>query len=235
MKKKIVYWAPWFPPHEMHHWNILFLEPKKLLNKSVEETKHLNDERLEGMLRCPAFSNLSKNTFYIENPLSTEFNIMNNKINFTGEHSYTCRLSKNGNTFTYGLAYIFFCEDDLDMMMTSPYFSKTKHTQYARLIPGRFNISKWFRPLNMEMLFDMNKNYFKMEEYEHISYFTFLTDDKIELKRFDLNDTLRKISETCSNVSDWWKNVPLINRYERFLKTKTNKLVIKEIKKQLVD
>ena len=58
---------------------------------------------------------------------------------------------------------------------------------------------------------------------------------KNELKRFELNDTLRKISETCSTVSDWWKNVPLINRYDRFLKTKTNRLVMKEIRKQLVD
>ena len=52
---------------------------------------------------------------------------------------------------------------------------------------------------------------------------------------FELNETLRKISDTCSTVSDWWKNVPLINRYDRFLKTKTNRLVMKEIRKQLVD
>ena len=68
-----------------------------------------------------------------------------------------------------------------------------------------------------------------------MAYFYFLTDDTVELKRFELNDTLRKISETCSTVSDWWKNVPLINRYDRFLKTKTNRLVMKEIRKQLVD
>ena len=30
MKRKIVYWAPWFPPDEIHHWNILFSEPKKI-------------------------------------------------------------------------------------------------------------------------------------------------------------------------------------------------------------
>ena len=74
-----------------------------------------------------------------------------------------------------------------------------------------------------------------MTEHEHMVYFSFLTDDKVELKRFELNDTLRKISETCSSVTSWWSNVPLVNRYERFLKTKTNKLVMKEIKKQLVE
>jgi hypothetical protein len=68
-----------------------------------------------------------------------------------------------------------------------------------------------------------------------MAYFHFLSDDKVELKRFELNETLRKISDTCSTVSDWWQNVPLINRYDRFLKTKTNRLVMKEIKKQLVE
>ena len=120
-------------------------------------------------------------------------------------------------------------------MMTSPYFSEVDYIKYAKLVPGKFNISKWFRPINLEMLLCSNKNYFKIREHEHMVYFSFLTDDKVELKRFELNETLRKISETCSTVSDWWKNVPIIKRYDRFLKTKTNRLVMKEIKKQLVE
>ena len=123
-------------------------------------------------------------------------------------------------------------EDDLQIMLTSPFFSETNYTNYGIVIPGKFNISKWFRPVNLEML--LYDNYFKMPEHEHMAYFQFLTDDKVELKRFELNETLRKISDTCSTVSDWWKNVPLINRYDRFLKTKTNRLVMKEIKKQLL-
>jgi signal recognition particle subunit SRP54 len=41
-------------------------------------------------------------------------------------------------------------------------------------------------------------------------------------KRFDLNDTLRKLANTCARVGGWWKDVPLLKRYDRFLKTKTN-------------
>lgn len=241
MKKKTVYWAPWYILQDMYNWNILFLEPKRLLNNIVEETKDLKCERVKSMWRCPAFNNLGKNTFYVENPLTTEFDIVDNtekgkELVYTGLHKYLCQLSKNGNTFTYGLNYIFFSEDDLELMVTSPHFSKNvKYTKYARLVPGRYNISKWFRPVSLEMLFDDNQTHFRMEEYEHLAYFTFLTDDVVEMKRFDLNDNLRKISETCSDVSSWWANVPLVNRYERFLKTKTNKLVMSEIKKQLVE
>ena len=235
MKRKIVYWAPWFVPQEMHHWNMLFIEPQKLLNKVIKEVSNTSDDRLKGMIRCPAFSSLGKNTFYVENPMTTEFDIINGEIKYRGDNFYHCTISKGKNTFKYGLSYIFFSEDDLEIMMTAPHFSQTKHTSYARLVPGKFNISKWFRPVNLEMLLYGDKNYFKMSEHEHMAYFYFLTDDTVELKRFELNETLRKISETCSTVSDWWKNVPLINRYDRFLKTKTNRLVMKEIKKQLVD
>ena len=241
MKKKTVYWAPWYILQDMYNWNILFLEPKRLLNKVIEETKDLKCERVKGMLKCPAFGYLSRNTFYVENPLTTEFDVVNTpekgkQIVYTGKHKYVCQLSNQGNTFTYGLNYIFFSEDDLEIMVTSPHFSKNvNYTQYARLAPGRYNISKWFRPVSLEMLFNDNETHFRMEEYEHLAYFHFLTDDRVEMKRFDLNDNLRKISETCSDVSSWWFNVPLVNRYERFLKTKTNKLVMSEIKKQLVE
>ena len=235
-KRKIVYWAPWLLKQDEHHWNILYIEPQKLLSKVVKEVSALDDIRLKNMIRCPAFNNIAKNTFYIENPIRTEFEVIDGNIKYIGEHSYNCNPNENlKNTFRYGGSYIFFSEDDLEIMMTAPYFSQTEHTNYARLVPGKFNISKWFRPINLEMILQGDKDYFKALEHEHMAYFQFLTDDKVELRRFELNDTLFKISETCSKVSEWWANVPLIKRYDRFLKTKTNKLVMKEIKKQLVD
>jgi len=245
-KRKTVYWAPWFVPQESHHWNMLFIEPQKLFNKIIKEVSTTSDDRLKAMIRCPAFSNLGKNTFYVENPITTEFNIIDGEIKYNGDNFYHCTLSNSfnhmygssyseTNTFKYGLSYIFFSEYDLEILMTAPYFSEVNHTNYAKLVPGKFNISKWFRPINLEMILNGDKNYFKMSEYEHMAYFSFLTNDKVELKRFELNDTLRKISDTCSTVSDWWSNVPLLERYDRFLKTKTNRLVMKEIRKQLVE
>jgi hypothetical protein len=232
---KIIYWSPWFIPQKDKNWNILFEEPKRLFTSIADEfkEKYKNDDRLISSLRCPAFSNLTKNIFFSENPMSTEFYVENGELKYVGENFYICSISKNKNTFTYGLPFIFFSEDNIEMEFTSPFFHKIEYTKYARLVPGRFNISKWFRPINLEMI--INENYFIMKENETMCYFNFLTDDKVILKRFQMNETLRKISETCSTVSDWWKNVPILKRYDRFLKTKTNKIVIKEIKKQLVE
>ena len=33
------------------------------------------------MIRCPAFSNIGKNTYYVENPIKTEFNLIPQEMN----------------------------------------------------------------------------------------------------------------------------------------------------------
>ena len=231
---KIVYWSPWFSKDENHHWNILFDEPKKLLTKVAKDVSELKNERLDAMIKCPAFNTVAKNTFYIENPIASEFNIVDGNVTPVGDNHYVTVMNSK-DTLVYGLSYMFFCEDDLEMLVTGPYFSQTNYTKYGMLVAGKFNIGKWFRAVNMEMLLLDKKDYFKIEEGEPMAYFNFLTDEKVVLKRFEGNDTLRKLSFTCSRVSEWWSNVPLAKRYDKFLKSKTNRLVLREIKKQLVE
>ena len=234
MSTKTVYWAPVIGHEDdTHHCNIMFLEPNKLLNKISNDVSNRNGVRIKNLTRCPAFSNLAKNIYYVENPISTEFEIQNKKIKFLSENSNV--ITYIDDTMIYGNSYIFFCEEDLQIMLTSPFFSETNYTDYGMVIPGKFNISKWFRPINLEMLLINQRNYFKIKEHEHMAYFIFLTDDKIKLKRFNLNKTLKKIANTCATTNEWWKNIPLIKKYNRFIETKTNKLVIKEIKKELVE
>lgn len=229
---KIVYWSPCLEPQEGdYHWNMLFIEPQKLLNKFAIDTTDSEDDRIKNLKRCPSFVNLTRNTFYIENCMTNEFNIVDGQLN---QKEGTLFVNGGKDTMTYGLSYLFFCEEDLEILLTPPYLTETKYEKYAKLIPGRFNISKWFRPINMEMMFMNKDKHFRIEEHEHLAYFSFLTDDKVILKRFDLNDTLRKLANTCARVDGWWKDVPLLKRYDRFLKTKTNKVVMSEIKKQLI-
>jgi len=232
---KTVYWSPWYIPQDNEDWNLLFEEPENLFKHKATsyKNKYSNDKRLMDSLRCPAISDFAKNTFFSRNPMTTEMNIVDGNIEYIGQHYYNSRLNNNlGNSMTYGLPFIFFCEDDLELLFTGPYYSETNHTNYGTLTPGKFNISKWFRPINLEFI--IKDKYFKIEENEIMCYFNFLTSDKVVLKRFVLNDKLLKISQSCSSVNSWWQNVPLIKRYDRFLKTKTNKIVMKEIQNQIV-
>lgn len=232
---KTVYWSPWFfPSKNDYHWNILFEEPERLLDSILKEfkEKYKDDDRNIKSLKCPAISNVSKNTFFIKNPLATELKVLNNKIEYLSEHYLNSTL-EGKNNILYGMPFIFFCEEDLEIQINAPFFHNSNYLNYAKLFFGRFNISKWFRPINLEMI--LEDHYLKIEQNEPLCYFNFLTDDKVVLKRFQMTDKLIKISETCATVSSWWKNVPLIKRYDRFVKSKTNKIILKEIQKQLVD
>lgn len=232
---KTVYWAPWFAPQDHHHWNILFDDPKRLFTKVLDDTSRLGDPRIDHMVKCPSFNNLSKNVFYVENPIKSEFRIENGELIPVGESSCVSNLSQNANSLQYGLSYIFFSEDDLEMMLTGPYFSQHNHNKYGMVICGKFNISKWFRSTNIEYLLLNKRDYFALEEKEPMAYFHFLTNDKVKLQRFEMNETLRKLSLTCGRVSEWWPKVPLTTRYNKFVSSKTNRLVLQEIKKQLID
>ena len=237
MSTKTVYWAPWIVQEDdIHNWNMMYMEPEKLLNSVVKHIPTLQGERMKASLRCPAFTYLSKNTFYVRNPIETELTTDNGQINYISKNWNATSFGKEGSadTIIFGNYFIFFCEEDLEILLTAPHFSETEYTKHGLLVPGKFNISKWFRPVTLEMLLIKNKNYFKMAENEIMAYFTFLTDDKVELKRFNLNKTLKNISNTCATASYWWKNVPLVRRYDRFIKSKTNRLVLSEIKKQLI-
>ena len=73
MSTKTVYWAPWIVQEDdIHNWNMMYMEPEKLLNSVVKHIPTLQGERMNASLRWPAFTNLAKNTFYVRNPIETE-------------------------------------------------------------------------------------------------------------------------------------------------------------------
>jgi hypothetical protein len=67
-----------------------------------------------------------------------------------------------------------------------------------------------------------------------MAYFVFNTNEEISLKRFEMNEKLLKIANTCSNSPVWEQFVPLYERYKRFTNSKTNKIVLNEIKRSVV-
>ena len=70
---------------------------------------------------------------------------------------------------------------------------------------------------------------------EHIFYVHFDTENDIEFVQFTMSDEIRQISDVCSDSTAWEKNVPIHCRYERFEKSNLNKILIREIKKNIVE
>jgi len=79
------------------------------------------------------------------------------------------------------------------MTLTSPYFSNSPHLRYGSIVPGKFNISKWFRPINLEFNLWPGVNEFKVKKTKILLMFILYTKNEIELVRFDLTERISKI------------------------------------------
>ena len=236
MSTSKIYWAP-ASYSETVDWSILYPETKNLF-KSTLEQKQSDLEKNNNLFLCPAVKNLFEKIIVVKCPLTSHYKINNNKIipisnNYLSWDVPHKSNIKNSFLFTITLPYIFFSEEDIEMTMTSPFFSNSKHLQYASIVPGTFNISQWFRSVNFEFNI-WSGSEFKIDEGEDMIYFNFNCKNNIELIRFDLNEDLRKIVNVCAESSNWEKFVPLAKRYKRFKQSKLNKKALSIIKKNLI-
>lgn len=237
-----VYWAPVFHDNE-RDWNLLYYDLQNLTsyltplrNKNIAE-----EDKLGTFFHCPASRNVFGNTYWIENPIETHSEFIKredggyDKVNHskTGLNTWLERDGslENNLLVTYNMRYIFFADEDLEMMLTSPYFHNTNHK--FSVCPARFNINKWFRVVMLEYNL-WSDNEFHVKKGDPLAYINFLTSEKVTLKRFEMNDKLHKYANSMGRASEWEPFKPLIDRYRRFTKTRMNDLVLKEIKQNLI-
>jgi len=237
LSKKIVYWSPVFYDKTVD-WNMMYYDlisiydyHKGLMNKDVTPKGN-------SFFFCPAFKHIAKNTFVCLNPIHSHFIFEDGVAKVKTKNHITIDIDHSpsiidNQLIRYGLQYIFFSEDDIELTVTDPYFNNIPHRTKCSLVPGRININKWFRVLNLEYNLWPGNYEIAFQKDEPLAYFSF-NHDNIELVRFRMNDELMKLSESCSTATTWETQIPLIDRYKRFINTRTNKIVLNEIKKSIV-
>ena len=237
MKTKI-YWSPYFVDMNKYpkDWTILYQQPQ-ILNKHLLERRNPDTNK---MFLCPAFTNLSKKVAVVRFPFDSKYSIKDGKIEQVSSHSLEFEVShepsiKNNILVEFYFCHLFFCEEDVNITLTAPYFSNSPHMRFGAVVPGTFNISKWFRPIVLEMNLWEGVSELEFKKDEHIFYVHFDTENDIEFVQFTMSDEIRKISDVCSDATAWEKNVPIHCRYERFEKSNLNKILIREIKKNIVE
>jgi hypothetical protein len=236
--KKIVYWAPVFFD-DKKDWNIFYYDLESLYDY---HRPHIdNKSSPNNFFLCPAFKNLTRNTFLIKNPMHTHFIFEDgvakvksrNHVHIDKQHDPSM---KDGTLIMYGMQFIFFSEDDIIAKLSSPFFNQSPHLQNCALVPGQLNIKRWFRNLNLEFMLWPGKNELEFQQDEVIAYINFeCGDSEVVLKRFQMNEKLHKLMSTCATSTTWEAFASIQERYQRFMKTRTNVLVLDEIKKNLVN
>jgi len=235
----IVYWAPSAYSHLQGTFALLNLKPKPLINYMVKNKK--NDSSAENLYQsCTAFREEFSNTFYIEYPVTTKVYFdENGKVIRNDEVSdwYLDRRSsfENANAVDLDVGVIFFCEEPLKMKITPPYFHKTKTSETAFFTAGAYDISSWFRAIIFTHQTFPNFNYMETVSGEPAMYVSFETDKKIIFKQFVLTDSLFKYGKNCVDFKKIKPFLSFKEMYERFNSGNLNKIILKEIKENLVE
>lgn len=189
-------------------------------------------------LGCPSTQKFLKNTFSFKNPLELNMQINKNKTVYWPDTNIEDFISIRDYSdksviLDYLLPVTLFSSHDIAASITAPYLSK-QSPHSAHIVPGEFNISKWFRPiLPSYMIYDLDLS-FSINKGEDLFYIKFNTDEKIDFVEFYFNETLKEIVSDSMNLKRFKKNSGLDYLYNIFKSEKINKIVLKEIEKCVI-
>lgn len=239
-----VYWAVVSEREGGMDRQIMFVEPAPL-RRTLFSNRNKNNKSRQNFLKCPAVVDVVNNVFVWKSPKKTsvEIEVVDgmvepNRRYEVGDHFdwYTEHPPTLESNLLVTLDYhiIFFCEEEVEVLFTAPYFTEAPHLSSGALVPGKVNVGAWFRPMNAEFnLWKGNKS-ISFEENEDIAYFTFLTDKKVKLQEFKMTTDLNKIAMSMVASITWMPHLPLKDRYDAFRRRKLRNVVLKKIKENLV-
>lgn len=232
-----VYWSK-FNLVKSINTNIFDLKPYPVSSYYINNCGKPQDHSVN-FFSCPANKNYTENLFYIKNPL--DFDIRINANNTVDSRSPASSLitsirdfNENSLILDYFISISLFSEKELSVSVMPPFFLNTPAND-AHLIPGEFNIGSWIRPLNATY-FVKNKDVdFVLKKDDPLFFIKFNTKDKIKFKEFYFTDALTGIVDSAVGLKKFKRNVPMFELYHYFKQQKLDKLVLKEIRKSLID
>ena len=144
---------------------------------------------------------------------------------------------KDTNIFSLCMANYFFSESPLKIKVTAPYFHKAEYQKDGTFIGGIFDIGRWYRPIQTEIITWQESGTINFKKGEPIFYAEFLTDEKITLVKYKHSNVLSGLSmgligspfQTPKNFEG-----TLDTRYEAFDRSSYREAILKEIKANLV-
>lgn len=245
MKPITIYWANEDNyDTELEDLTFIYPKPETLFN-NLNKNKNKKNTSFNTYFSCPAVSEKFKKILIFNNAAECsyfyDFSNNNNLISSNSNYSYSVQRTRDsslniGPTLEFPQRYYFFSDSPVDAYFTPPMFHKPEYTKYGTVIPGEFNIGKWFRPFNFEMQLWSNTGEIIFKENEPLFYVEFKTDRRIEFKQFNVTKQIRKYSNSVINSRDIHGfGKTLAYKYNKFLSYNMQEKILNEIKRNLID
>lgn len=215
-------------------------EPESVSEIFYKNNRYDKDDPDFNMHFCPAFNAHMKNLYALKSMYSYSFRVTNNSVasddydqDFFNRHINIKSIKKK--LFSYQQSFIFFTDEKSLPVTLSilPYLEDNSIVERCTVFPGELDIGKWFRNTDMAFLLKEKFNEFSIKEGDYFSYIKFHTDKKIKFKQFRFNEVLRGYLLDSVMSKNNKKRILTMEKYYSFFKTK--KLLLKEIKKNLLE
>jgi hypothetical protein len=243
-----VYWAPHSIPQEggvIENWNMMYADPTNVFHYWTKFD--IKNGKEDSFIKCPAFQNLSKNLYAFNFPIDSSYKYKAHSTDVNQieiiptTKNYISMFAPRDQTMSYGpsvelsFRLHMFAEEPLEVMLTGPYLENVEYMKHAFLTSGQFDIGQWFRTLNAEIQLKGNEGEIHFKKDEPLLYIKFLTDKKINLKRFELTSELDTYSRKCMGAkSIFGMKMTLPESYNIFNRSRTRDIVLKKIKENLI-
>ena len=125
----------------------------------------------------------------------------------------------------------------LKMSQEHPCFEDNKFTESSYVVPGMFDIGKYYRNLDFAFHLKESHNRVEFDEGDTIYYLRFHTDERVSCKQYFITDRLREYRDMVDDIRMFSvaHNRPLSYFYDIYKRSNLKSRIIKEIKENLVD
>ena len=191
-------------------------------------------------LKCPVYRDAMKNVFSVGSWFNLKLNVDENGLRADVPQSfmddYILTHSDKHKIYQLGQTVIFIAKDDsLKMTQEHPSMSDNTFSNNCSLISGTFDIGKYFRFVSPAFYINKGVNTVSIKEGEALYYLRFHTEKKIKFVPFFMSSEYEHIAKSIrDSVADNLSNKPLDWYYRVFKKKNIKRLLLKEIKANLI-
>lgn len=242
-----IYWSPVDVFNNGRASRILFRDPVSISSNLHKGNKHKGE-----MIACPAVRTLFKNVFSINANVDDEFDI---PTDYVKEIAYTpeklidlgpeskaglykmAKSSLDGySNLGYNMYWAFFADQPVVARMTAPYYPPVTPTPGAMLSAGEYDIGRWFRFFYLDYHVPLDATRFEVKAGDPLFFLEVFTDKKVVFKRFSMTHQIFElIAEFGANIRRFNKFKTLLDKYRAAENAKIPKMVLAEIKKNVVE
>lgn len=192
---------------------IVYLPPEPVLPYILNSRQHAGNNTY---LKCPAFIDYYKNVYVIKSPFSMQ-------INFNAKDKYLSVQPQNQEfydafllnradviseddpfLFSLLIKYLFTADADCAIEELPVTFHDSPLNSKLKLIPGTYNIGKWFRPLEAAYEVMAKAESISIKRGDPLFYVRFIPKDnkKVTLKHVKFSSEQLKAVQHCAKLKE---------------------------------